>query len=112
MENSVIVLMAVAIIVVFAILQIILFFKLWRAANDIKKIKNSIVGDANPFRTSLLDEVAMELAVGHPDKALEILQYAKFLLIKNERPTDIEQQKNRLNLINNKISEIKTQYQK
>lgn len=29
-------------IIVFAILQIILFFKLWRATNDIAKIKNEI----------------------------------------------------------------------
>lgn len=36
------------IIIVFGILQIILFFKVWGMTNDIKKIKNKYVGDSFP----------------------------------------------------------------
>lgn len=35
------------ILIVFGVLQIILFFKLWRMANDIKKFTAHFVPDAN-----------------------------------------------------------------
>ena len=53
------------VIIVFGILQIILFFKLWGMTNDVKKIRKSLP-DLSPAK--------MEFIIGNTDKAKEMLK--------------------------------------
>lgn len=49
------------IIIVFGILQIILFFKAWGMTNDVKKIKNELVGsDSEDLRKKLLNKAVLK----------------------------------------------------
>lgn len=56
-------------IIVFGILQIILFFKLWGMTNDVKKIRKSL-----PNVSSDLSPAKMEFIIGNTDKAKEMLK--------------------------------------
>lgn len=56
------------ILIVFGILQIILFFKVWIMTNDVKKIKE-IVSEGN---NSSWDAAKIETLAGNYDKAYEI----------------------------------------
>lgn len=55
------------IIIVFGILQIILFFKVWEMTDNVKMIKGNLVDNTNAFK-----EAKKELMLGHLDKAFEI----------------------------------------
>lgn len=57
------------VIIVFGILQIILFFKLWGMTNDVKKIRKSL-----PNASSDLSPAKMEFIIGNTDKAKEMLK--------------------------------------
>ena len=57
------------VIIVFGILQIILFFKLWGMTNDVKKIRKSL-----PNVSSDLSPAKMEFISGNTDKAKEMLK--------------------------------------
>ena len=57
------------VIIVFGILQIILFFKLWGMTNDVKKIRKSL-----PNVSSDLSPAKMEFIIGNTDKAKEMLK--------------------------------------
>ena len=57
------------VIIVFGILQIILFFKLWGMTNDVKKIRKSL-----PNVSSDLSPAKMEFIIGKTDKAKEMLK--------------------------------------
>lgn len=57
------------IIIVFGILQIILFFKLWGMANDVKKLS----------KTDNIQSAIIEFAIGNEEKAKEIA-YRNFVL--------------------------------
>ena len=57
------------VIIVFGILQIILFFKLWGMTNDVKKIRKSL-----PNVSSDLSPDKMEFIIGNTDKAKEMLK--------------------------------------
>ena len=57
------------VIIVFGILQIILFFKLWGMTNDVKKIRKSL-----PNVSSDLSTAKMEFIIGNTDKAKEMLK--------------------------------------
>ena len=57
------------VIIVFGILQIILFFKLWGMTNDVKKIRKSL-----PNVSSDLSPAKMEFIIGDTDKAKEMLK--------------------------------------
>ena len=57
------------VIIVFGILQIILFFKLWGLTNDVKKIRKSL-----PNVSSDLSPAKMEFIIGNTDKAKEMLK--------------------------------------
>ncbi|MFV0587485.1 hypothetical protein [Bacteroides reticulotermitis] len=57
------------IIIVFGILQIILFFKIWGMTNDVKKLKNTIQANGYPDGSS---PAKIELAMGNIDKAKEL----------------------------------------
>lgn len=62
-------LFASIVIIVFGILQIILFFKLWGMTNDVKKIRKSL-----PYVSSDLSPAKMEFIIGNTDKAKEMLK--------------------------------------
>lgn len=55
------------IIIVFGILQIILFFKMWGMTNDVKQIKEAL-----PNTPSNLSPAQMEFIIGNTEKAKEI----------------------------------------
>lgn len=57
------------VIIVFGILQVILFFKLWGMTNDVKKIRKSL-----PNVSSDLSPAKMEFIIGNTDKAKEMLK--------------------------------------
>ena len=57
------------VIIVFGILQIILFFKLWGMTNDVKKIRKSL-----PNVSSDLSPAKMEFIIGNTDNAKEMLK--------------------------------------
>ena len=57
------------VIIVFGILQIILFFKLWGMTNDVKKVRKSL-----PNVSSDLSPAKMEFIIGNTDKAKEMLK--------------------------------------
>ena len=57
------------VIIVFGILQIILFFKLWGMTNDVKKIRKSL-----PNVSSDLSPAKIEFIIGNTDKAKEMLK--------------------------------------
>ncbi len=57
------------VIIVFGVLQIILFFKLWGMTNDVKKIKNSL-----PVSLDGISPAKIEFEVGDKEKAKEMLK--------------------------------------
>lgn len=64
------------IITVFAVFQIILFFKLWSASNDIAKIRALLMREPN----QVIEKANEELAIGNKNKALELIKRAKYRL--------------------------------
>lgn len=59
------------VIIVFAVLEIILFFKIWRMTDDIKKIRNTILASGYPLGVS---PAKIEFALGNTEKAKEMVQ--------------------------------------
>ena len=57
------------VIIVFGILQIILFFKLWGMTNDVKKIKSSF-----PMSIAGISPAKIEFAIGNKEKAEEMVK--------------------------------------
>lgn len=57
------------VIIVFGVLQIILFFKLWGMTNDVKKIKQAL-----PNASTNISPAKMEFIIGNTDKAKEMMQ--------------------------------------
>ncbi len=68
MENNAMYVFASVILIVFGILQIILFFKVWGMTNDVKKIKE-IAQEGN---NSSWDAAKIETLAGDYDKAYQI----------------------------------------
>ncbi len=60
------------IVVVFGILQIILFFKIWGMTNDVNKIKNKM------GETSITEDAQVSFLKGQKDKAKDLLDTAFF----------------------------------
>lgn len=58
------------IIVVVSVLQIVLFFKIWKMTNDVRKIKKKIDADLEIDRT---DKIRIALLKGDKQKAIELL---------------------------------------
>lgn len=56
------------IIIVFGVLQIILFFKFWKMTEDIKRIKSNLVDGAD----ASIDTAKKEIMLGNNEKAFEI----------------------------------------
>lgn len=57
------------IIIVFGVLQIILFFKMWGMTNDVKQIKNGL-----PHAPNNIPLAKIENALGNVDKAKELIR--------------------------------------
>ena len=57
------------IIIVFGILQIILFFKIWGMTNDVKQIKEAL-----PHAPNNVSPAKIEIAIGNVDKAKELIK--------------------------------------
>lgn len=57
------------VIIVFGVLQIILFFKLWGMTNDVKKIKSSF-----PMSIAEISPAKIEFAIGNKEKAEEMVK--------------------------------------
>ena len=56
------------IIIIFGILQIILFFKIWVMTDNVKRIKSNLINNAD----TSFEAAQKEIIFGHPDKAFEI----------------------------------------
>ena len=56
------------IIIIFGILQIILFFKIWVMTDNVKRIKSNLITNAD----TSFEAAQKEIIFGHPDKAFEI----------------------------------------
>lgn len=63
------------VLIVFGILQIILFFKVWGMTNDVKKIKNTVLKDICPG----ISPAKIEFIMGNKEKAKE-MAYKEFIL--------------------------------
>ncbi len=101
-------------IIVFAVLQVVLFFKLWVATNDIRKIMKTITEKSdNPMRPDLLEECDEELYLGNKDKALEILKRAQYKLENSLKTEDdscpSHKKKTQLNIIKTRIKKLSQQ---
>lgn len=57
------------IMIVFGVLQIILFFKVWGMTNDVKQIKNGL-----PHAPNNVSPAKIEIAIGNVDKAKELIK--------------------------------------
>lgn len=73
------------IVIVFGVLQIILFFKIWGMTNDVRKIKNKTVNSFN--------EAHKQIILGNKDRAFEIYQrlYVEELIKISELKLDFEE---------------------
>ena len=59
------------IIIIFGILQIILFFKMWGMTSDVRKIKHALQGSNCPNN---MDSAKIELLIGNKEKAEEMFR--------------------------------------
>ena len=73
------------IIIVFGVLQIILFFKVWGMTNNVRKLGKNIIGNS-------LDEAHKQIILGNKDKAFEIYKrlYVEDLIKISELPGDFK----------------------
>lgn len=78
------------VLLVFGVLQIILFFKIWGMTNDIKKIKNKYIKEGYPSGSS---PAKIEFIIGNKEKAKE-MAYKEFIFEVNKLYLDIA--KNRI----------------
>lgn len=56
------------IVIIFGILQIILFFKVWIMTDNVSRIKKNLIDGTD----ASLETAKKEIMLGHPDKAFEI----------------------------------------
>ena len=63
------------VMIVFGLLQIILFFKVWRMTNDVNKLKKTIQKDISPG----ISPARIEFIIGNKEKAKE-MAYKEFIL--------------------------------
>lgn len=72
---DIILLITSIVVIVFGVLQVILFFKIWGMTNDTKKIKNTVQANGYP---SGISPAKIEFAIGNTEKAKE-MAYREFL---------------------------------
>lgn len=89
------------IIVVVSVLQIVLFFKIWKMTNDVRKIKKKIDADLEIDRT---DKIRIALLKGDKQKAIELLT--------DKLATELVRKSNEEYLTPDEISALKEKYAK
>ncbi len=97
------------VIIVFGILQIILFFKLWGMTNNVKKIRESFLTGADG-----LSPAKIEFAIGNIEKAKELLKKEFiidiFKIYKEIVATDYSQHQHEINVYNKEYKKIEARY--
>jgi hypothetical protein len=89
------------IIVVVSVLQIVLFFKIWKMINDVRKIKKKIDADLEIDRT---DKIRIALLKGDKQKAIELLT--------DKLATELVRKSNEEYMTPDEISALKEKYAK
>lgn len=89
------------IIVVVSVLQIVLFFKIWKMTNDVRKIKKKIDADLEIDRT---DKIRIALLKGDKQKAIELLT--------DKLATELVRKSNEEYMTPDEISALKEKYAK
>lgn len=89
------------IIVVVSVLQIVLFFKIWKMTNDVRKIKKKIDADLEIDRT---DKIRIALLKGDKQKAIELLT--------DKLATELVRKSNEEYMTHDEISALKEKYAK
>lgn len=89
------------IIVVVSVLQIVLFFKIWKMTNDVRKIKKKIDADLEIDRT---DKIRIALLKGDKQKAIELLT--------DKLATELVRKSNEEYMTSDEISALKEKYAK
>lgn len=89
------------IIVVVSVLQIVLFFKIWKMTNDVRKIKKKIDADLEIDRT---DKIRIALLKGDKQKAIELLT--------DKLATELLRKSNEEYMTPDEISALKEKYAK
>ena len=89
------------IIVVVSVLQIVLFFKIWKMTNDVRKIKKKIDADLEIDRT---DKIRIALLKGDKQKAIELLT--------DKLATEFVRKSNEEYMTPDEISALKEKYAK
>lgn len=89
------------IIVVVSVLQIVLFFKIWKMTNDVRKIKKKIDADLEIDRT---DKIRIALLKGDKQKAIELLT--------DKLATELVRKSNEKYMTPDEVSALKEKYAK
>lgn len=91
------------VLIVFGILQIILFFKMWGMTNDINKIKNKflVINDEN----KVITQAQTKALDGMKGEAFDLYKYAFFLNVIELYNQTVEQFGSEDDLSNNKKNE-------
>lgn len=89
------------IIVVVSVLQIVLFFKIWKMTNDVRKNKKKIDADLEIDRT---DKIRIALLKGDKQKAIELLT--------DKLATELVRKSNEEYMTPDEISALKEKYAK
>lgn len=87
--------------IVVGVLQIVLFFKLWKMTNDVRKIKKKIDADLEIDRT---DKIRIALLKGDKQKAIELLT--------DKLATELVRKSNEEYMTPDEISALKEKYAK
>lgn len=76
------------VVIIFGILEIILFFKVWGMTNDVKKLKNTVLKDISPG----ISPAHIELIIGNKEKVKE-MAYKEFILDVHELYMNVSKNK-------------------
>lgn len=87
--------------IVVGVLQIVLFFKIWKMTNDVRKIKKKIDADLEIDRT---DKIRIALLKGDKQKAIELLT--------DKLATELVRKSNEEYMTPDEISALKEKYAK
>lgn len=102
-------LFVLVVIIVFGILQIILFFKLWGMTNNVKKIKESFIMSSN-----VISPAKIEFAVGNIEKAKELLKKEfiidVFKIYKEIVATNYSQHQHEINTYSKEYKKLESHY--
>lgn len=93
---EIILLVTSVIMIVFGVLQIILFFKVWGMTNDTRKIKNTVLANGYP---SNISPAKIEFALGNAEKARQMAKreficdvYKVYFIVSSNKLMDEQQE--------------------